>query len=228
MRILSAQIAGRSAHAQAAVHQPGLDLGAQDDVQVVGEFVGLDPDQARARRVDRPPEIVDRNVGELVGEFCLECGEILLPEAPRPADAVLPQPRLRFMRAEAGAADRVEIDEVGREDRAGEVGRDALLVDAVAGFMPDGEEAAGQPVLAEAAGDADVGAREGNLERMNRVVEPAALEIVAHAGGYRLRERLLLLDRIGAFKNVDAGRRRLQRGLRAAGRSPISARRRDP
>ena len=48
---------------------------------------------------------------------------------------------------------------------------------------------------------------------MNGVVEPAALEIVAHAGRYHLRKRLLFLDRVGPFKHVDTGWWRLQCGL---------------
>src|SRR5882762_8773894 len=110
------------------------------------------------------------------------------------------------MHAEAGAADRVEIDEIGGEDRAHELGRNALLVDAVAGFVPDSEEAAWQPILTEAAGDACIGTREGNLERMNRVVEPTALEVVPHAGGHCLREGLLLFDWIRSLENIDARR----------------------
>src|SRR5882757_5117991 len=117
------------------------------------------------------------------------------------------------MHAEAGAADRVEIDEVGGEDRARELGRNTLLVHAVAGLVPDSEKAARQPILTEAAGDARVGSREGNLERMNRVVEPTALEVVPHASGHCFREGFLLFDWIAAFQNVDARRQRLQRSL---------------
>src|SRR5436853_5844892 len=98
------------------------------------------------------------------------------------------------MHAEAGAADGVEIDEVGGKNRARQLRRDALLVDAMASLVPDREEAAGQPRLAEAAGYADIGAREGNLEGMDGVVEPAAVEIIAHASCDGLRKRLLLLD----------------------------------
>src|SRR5437868_2293485 len=113
------------------------------------------------------------------------------------------------MHAEARARHGIKIDEVGGKNRARQFRRDTLLVDAMARLVPDGKEAAGQPILAEAAGDADIRAGEGNLERMDGVIKPPALEIIAHASRDRPRKRLLPLDGIMARQKVVANRRRL-------------------
>ena len=134
-----------------------------------------------------------------------------VPELAGAADAVLPEPRLRFVRSEARAADGVEIDDVRGEGGARQGGIDALLVHAVPGLVPDGEETARQPVLLEAPGDADIVPGERDLEGMDRVVEAPAGKVVAHLLGHLLRECLLGVDRIIALENVDAGRRRAQR-----------------
>ena len=102
------------------------------------------------------------------------------------------------------AADRVEIDEVGGEHRAGKFRCDALFVHAVAGLVPDGEKSARQPGFAETAGDAHVGAGEGNLEGMDRVVEAAPTEIIAEARRYEAGKRPLAIDRIGAVEDFAA------------------------
>ena len=55
----------------------------------------------------------------------------MLPERPAAADLVLPQARLRFVNAQRGSR---------AQRRAEMLGRQALLVDAVAGFVQDAEE----------------------------------------------------------------------------------------
>ena len=180
-------------------------------MQVVGQLVRLDADEIGADRIDRAPELFRRDIGELFGESVAQFTEMQLPEAPRAADAVLPQPRLRFMRAKGRAADGIEIDDVGGKDRAGEFRRDVLFVHAVPGFVPEREEAAGQPVRAETTGDAHVVAREGDLERMHGIVEPAALEVVAEFLGDLQAKGPLRRNRIVTRQEVGPGWRHRQR-----------------
>ena len=57
-RYFSLQAPGRSATAKSPIEQRLLQLEADDDVQVVGRFVGFDADQRRLDVVDRAVEIV--------------------------------------------------------------------------------------------------------------------------------------------------------------------------
>ena len=79
-------------HGEIARHQRRLDPGAHHDVQVVGQFVRLDPDQAGANRVDRAPERRRVHIGELIGEGVAKRAEVQLPEPARTADAIFHEP----------------------------------------------------------------------------------------------------------------------------------------
>src|SRR5262245_5578059 len=65
--------------------------------------------------------------------------------------------------------------------RAVECRAHALLVHRMAGLVHCREQRITEIVLAYAGGDADVASREPRAERMMRLVEAAAVEIVAHA-----------------------------------------------
>src|SRR5690606_31496058 len=112
-----------------------FDVGAQHDVEVIGQLVSLDADEARADAVDGAPEFVDGNVSQLLWEVALGDVEIVFPEGLGAADMVFPQARLRFMGAEADATDGIETDKIGGEWCA-DIGRvGALLVERVASLM---------------------------------------------------------------------------------------------
>ena len=53
---------------QVASHQRELELEAQEDVQVVGDLVGLDADQRRLDEVGGAHELLERDVVQLLGE----------------------------------------------------------------------------------------------------------------------------------------------------------------
>ena len=67
----SFQAAGRSSTREVAAHERELQLEAQEDVQVVGDLVGLDSDERRLDQVGGAHERVERDVCELVGEVSL-------------------------------------------------------------------------------------------------------------------------------------------------------------
>ena len=108
VRMRSFQAAGRSSTLEIAAHQRELQLEAQEDVQVVGDLVGLDADQRRLDQVGGAHERVERDVLQLLGERGLDLGQVALPERARAADHVLPEARLRLVEAErrGGAAER--------------------------------------------------------------------------------------------------------------------------
>ena len=118
-----------------------------------------------------------------------DLAQVALPERVRAADHVLPEARLRLVQAERGrvAAERAL-------DRA----REALLVEAVARLVQDGEESREEVVLVLARRQAHVAGREARRERMRRLVEPAGLEVEADRGGQARADGALHLRGIGA------------------------------
>ena len=74
-----------------AGHQPLLQLEPQNDVQVVGRFVGFDADERRLDIVDSEQPLIQRNVAEGRGQCLASAGKKMLPEWPRRADLVFPQ-----------------------------------------------------------------------------------------------------------------------------------------
>ena len=200
----SFQAAGRSSTREIAAHQRELELEAQEDVQVVGDLVGLDADQRRLDEVGRAHERVERDVAQLLGERVLDLGQVALPERARAADHVLPEARLRLVQAERGG---------GAAERALDLARQALLVEAVAGLVQHREEAGEEVVLALARRQAHVAGREAGGERVRRLVEPPGLEVEADRRRQAGADGALLAarDRCGA---------RTRRRAAAARRSP--------
>src|SRR5947207_15161007 len=96
----------------------------------------------------------------------------MLPEAAAAADQVLPQPRLALVHARR----RARVEGCALE---GDV--DALLVERVTRLVQRGEQRLADVVLAHARGDTHVPGGELGAERVMRLVEPPALEVVAHA-----------------------------------------------
>ncbi len=104
----------------------------------------------------------------------------MLPERPAAADHVLPQPRLALVHAGRGTA---------AERRAVESGRDALLVHGVPGLVDGREQRLADVVQIDPRGDPHVARGEARRERMMRLVEPPALEVVAEALDHVAAER---------------------------------------
>src|SRR5271166_3775439 len=98
----------------------------------------------------------------------------MLPERPAARDDVLPQPRLALMDARGNAAPE-------RGPLVG--GIHALLVHRVPGLMQRREKGVADVVLAHPGGDPDVARGKLGTERVARLVEPSAFEVVAHLPG---------------------------------------------
>ncbi len=91
---------------------------------------------------------------------------------------------------------------------------EAVIIDAVSRLVPQRKDAAGQPSLAKAAGDANVVAGERNLERMHGVIEPPTLHVIAECLGDLHAKGLLPGNRISARQEVHARGGGIQRLLR--------------
>ena len=67
-----------------------LQFEAQNNVQVVGRLVGLDPDEGRLRLVDREIKVVEAHFAQRIDENLLGAGEEMPPERSAAADLVFP------------------------------------------------------------------------------------------------------------------------------------------
>ena len=82
---------GQVTDVERSLEQPEFKLKADDDVQIVGHFVGIGADQRALYFVDGAIEGLERYVFELCWEGSLQAGVVVLPEGPRSADLVFPQ-----------------------------------------------------------------------------------------------------------------------------------------
>src|SRR5439155_12665805 len=139
-----------------------LELEAQDDVQVVGRLVRLDPDQRRLHLVDRAVERLCVDPAEPFGKRLLQLRVEAPPERAAAADEVLPHAALRLVDPERRAA---------RERCARYRRRDLVLVEAVPELVHAGEDGV-QIVEAVPSRDPDVRRADTRGERMTGFVEP--------------------------------------------------------
>ena len=129
-------------HFEVAVDELALEGEAEEDVEVVGGFVGFDADEGILRAVDGGEKGVEVE-GAQVGEEFLCAGEPLFPEGAGAADVVFPEAGLGFVNAEGhGVAG----------GKVGLVGGEALFVESVACFVEDAEEGGGEVVFVIAGG----------------------------------------------------------------------------
>src|SRR5690606_23165811 len=117
---------GQIGDGQFAFQQVEFEPEADDYVQVVGDLVRLRADERGFDAVDRMVEGFGVDAGQLLGEGCLQRGEVVLPETGAASDDVFPQPRLAFV----DAARRAGIEYGGCVG-----GVDAEFVERVAGLV---------------------------------------------------------------------------------------------
>lgn len=142
-------------------------------MEVVGSFVGLDADGSIGGAVDGGEELVEGDFSQMREEF-LGARIPLFPEGARAANVVFPEAGLGFVDAEGDGLAGGEM-EVG--------GGEALLVEAVAGFVHDAEEGGGEVVVFVAGGEADVGGAEGSTEGVLGGIDTALGEFEAKGFG---------------------------------------------
>src|SRR4051794_33419001 len=140
--------------------EPSFEVNAQHDMKVVGQLVGFGPNETRRCCVDGGMEAVRIHIAERIREGRLHRREMEPPEGTAPTDMVLPEARLRFVRAETRSTHGVQTDEVGREGGAGQRRVDILLVEAVASLMHGTEESRRQIIAPIARRDPHVLPRE--------------------------------------------------------------------
>ena len=176
-----------------AGEEGAFEFEAEEDVEVVGRFVGFDADAGVGGAIDSDEELVEVEFLEM-GEELLGAWEPFFPEGAAAADVVFPESGLGFVDAEGDGLTGGEV-EVG--------GGEALFVEAVAGFVHDAEEGGGEVVFVVAGGEADVGGAEGGAEGVGGGVDASALEVEAEGLGDFVVEGLLGFDGSGAVEVVE-------------------------
>ena len=156
-----------------AGEEGAFELETEKNMEVVGSFVGLDADGSIGGAVDGGEELVEGDFSQMREEF-LGARIPLFPEGARAANVVFPEAGLGFVDAEGDGLAGGEM-EVG--------GGEALLVEAVAGFVHDAEEGGGEVVVFVAGGEADVGGAEGSTEGVLGGIDTALGEFEAKGFG---------------------------------------------
>ena len=125
-----------------AVDELAFEREAKKDMEVVGGFVGFDPDEGVLRAIDRGEEGVEVESAE-VGEELLCTWKPFLPEGTGAADVIFPEAGLGFVNAKGDGVARGEV---------GLIGGEALFVESVPGFVEHSEEGGGEVVFVVAGG----------------------------------------------------------------------------
>ena len=144
--------AGDVGRAGLAAHEQLLDLVADDDVERVGELVGLGADEARLGAVHGEVELVGAHPIEAAREMLAQRGEQHRREGLAAADVVLEEAALTLVDTARDAAVQHGVV-VGRVD--------VLLVHGVAALVQHRVDVADDVVLVDVRGDVGVAAADG-------------------------------------------------------------------
>ena len=158
-------------------------------MQVVGDLVGQDPDQAGLHMVDGGQELVERDIMKGLVKHPPGHREPVHPERPASPHRVFPEPRLRLVHAQG---DRLA------HRRAKMLCRQPLFVERVADLMENAEECITELTLVVAGRDPGVTGPDPGAEWVSRHVQPAPLKVETQRCGDRLSKDPLSIERIGA------------------------------
>ena len=165
---------GKILHIEGALDELAFEVEPDEDMEVVGDFIGFDPDETGLDGVDGAEEGVCIGHAELGGEIAFENGENVAAEGPAVSKNNLPESRLGLMHTIAGS-----LGEGGGVI----LGVESLVVKGVTGFVDGGADGAPEVVVAEPGGDADVGHAETGGERVHGHVLASPLKIETEVAG---------------------------------------------
>ena len=169
-RILASQISGTSLRAQIAGDQLLLDFIAQDDMEGIGCLIGIDADKAAPNAVDVGENVVEAPAGDGgVAQMFAQHGHGPFPEGGIAGELLFNEQALAFMGRHAAGAAHGPVRPLLRQ---------ALLIEAVAGFMEDAHEGGEEFAGGVARGHAHVGGHAA-AEGMVRDIKAAMGEIEA-------------------------------------------------
>jgi len=148
-----------------------FQLEADENVQVVGDLIGLCADESGAHDVHSAIEIIQPHIRQLLREEGSQDGEVMLPEGLAAPDHVFPQARLGFVERHRRAAG---------QGRALEALRRSLFVQGVPALVDAAEKGGLRAIAEQARGQPDIIAPEVGGEGMRRLILPPTVEVVAH------------------------------------------------
>lgn len=173
-------------HGELALDQFHLDLKAQDDMQIIGDLVRLDPDEGWLDVVYRTRDLRGREPAQFRKMFACD-GMPVLPEGFAPADVIFPEPRLRFMDAERNRLPKWCSVMFGRQ---------SLIVKPVASLVHDAIKRLREIGLVVTRGEPAVVQTQPAAKWMRRGVNPSRGKIKTHRLRHLEVERLLFGDGI--------------------------------
>ena len=163
---------------------------AQEDVEVIGDFIGLDADEGAFHRVRSPPALLVVVASE-VGKSLDEVGPPGFPEGAGAADTVFPKAGLGFVNTEGGG-----LAQGGTDLRFGET----LIVETVAGLVEDPVEGDHEVGFVVTGGHAGIARTKARAEGVGAGVEPAGSRIESDFGQEGLEEFPLVGARVVTAK----------------------------
>ena len=176
------QVAGT----EGAVHEGGLELEAQDDVERVGDLVGVHADEGGLDLVERPVEVLEADAVDGRRESARSGLEL-------PFQKGRPRPTMFSQKRDWDSWTAIEA--ASPRASAGPFGGQAELVEGVAGLVDGGEDGGGEIVLEVAGGDAHVARPDGRGEGMGRPVQPARVRVERQQAHDAAGEGFLLFRR---------------------------------
>src|SRR5690625_2058699 len=136
-------------------------------MQIVSNFVRIDPNRIQPHRIDRKIKLVRRNSRKLRPKGLTEKRFEMLPKRTTPPDLILPKATLRFVNGHPDSfAQRI----------APVLQRQSLLVKPVSGFMDRAENRIERIVLIVARRHPCIGCIAA-AKRMERAVDPTTIKI---------------------------------------------------
>ena len=163
---------------------------AQEDVEVIGDFIGFDADEGAFHGVGGTPALFVVMAGE-VGKSLDEVGPPGFPEGAGAADTVFPKAGLGFVNTEGGG-----LAQGGTDLRFGET----LIVETVAGLVEDAIKGDHKVGFVVTGGHAGIARAKARAEGVGAGVEPAGSRIESDFGQESLEEFLLVGARVVTAK----------------------------
>ena len=175
--------------------EPDFELEAEQDVEVVGDFIGLDADERALDGIGCAPAVLPVVAGQ-VGESPDEVWPPGFPEGVAAAHPVFPKTGLGLVDAKRGS-----LAERGAELLLGQ----ALVIQAVPGLVKNAVERDHEIRLVVAGGHAGVVGAEPGAEGMGAGVQPAGGGVETYFGKEGLEKLFLVGARIVAGKVFTGG-----------------------
>jgi hypothetical protein len=188
---------GEIADSEISIKELRFQFKAQEDVEIVGDFIGFDPDEGAFYGIGGAPALLVVPAGQ-VGKSLNEVGPPGFPERAGSANAVFPKAGLGFVDAE-----RCGLAKRGAKLRFGET----LVVKSVASFVKDAVEGDHKVGFIVAGGHAGIAWAKAGAEGVGAGVETTRGDVESNFWQEGVEELFLIWAGIMTAKIRTGGRR---------------------